>query len=127
MLKKHILMIEPDKVLADTYEKALGSICNSVQVVATAQDGIQAADEHCPDLVICELQLVNHGGIEFIYEFRSYKDWQNIPLIIFSSVPPTEFADSQNLMLDQLAVSRYLYKPNTTNLQLIKVVDELLA
>jgi hypothetical protein len=26
-----------------------------------------------------------------------------------------------------LAVSRYLYKPNTTNLQLIKTVDELLA
>ncbi len=127
MLKKNILIIEPDKILADTYKKVLDNSYFNIQVVATAQEGILAADAHCPDLVICELQLVNHGGIEFIYEFRSYKDWQSIPLIIFSSVPPTEFADSQNLMIDQLAVSRYLYKPNTTNLQLIKTVDELLA
>jgi len=130
MISKRILIIEPDQVLAAIYSKVLnfsGHNNSKVIVVATAQDAILKADEECPDLVICELQLVSHSGIEFLYEFRSYKDWQNIPLIVLSSIPPAEFQLSQQVLFNQLGVNRYLYKPNTTSKQLLSLVSELLS
>ena len=31
-----------------------------------------------PAIVMLELQLVEHSGIEFLYEFRSYPEWQRV-------------------------------------------------
>ena len=87
----HILLIEPDKLLGQTYSQMLQQAGHALSTVATAQQAIFAADEHRPDLVLLELQLVSHSGIEFLYEFRSYPDWQSIPVMIVSHVPPGEF------------------------------------
>lgn len=119
-----ILLIEPDHILAKTYGKALQSAGYQVHTAATGQDAITTADANQPDLVILELQLVEHSGIEFLYEFRSYTDWQNIPAIIHSQVPPGEFTDSQQ-QLQELGVSSYLYKPRTSLKQLLNTINEL--
>lgn len=119
-----ILLIEPDRTLAKTYYAALQTAGHTVVVCSSAQAGIMAADKSKPDLVILELQLVGHSGIEFLYEFRSYADWQNIPLIVHTHVPPSEFAGARNLLMRELGVSSYLYKPQTTLQKLIRsVVD----
>ncbi len=120
-----ILLIEPDYVLAKTYSRALITAGYQVQAVPTAQAAITAADTQTPDLVILELQLVEHSGIEFLYEFRSYADWQAVPVIIQSQVPHGEFADSRQLLHDELGVKDYLYKPQTSLRLLIRTVNEL--
>jgi DNA-binding response OmpR family regulator len=122
-----ILLIEPDLPLAETYAKALLAESHRVIACAGAQAAVLAADQIRPDLVILELQLVEHSGIEFLYEFRSYADWQDIPVIINSLVPPAEFAGSHTLLQDQLGVIDYLYKPRTTLKQLINVVEQSAA
>jgi DNA-binding response OmpR family regulator len=109
----NILLIEPDRLLAETYAAALKSQGHELAVCATAQSGIFAADEKKPDLVIVELQLVEHSGIEFLYEFRSYSEWQNVPVIVLSVVPKSEFSGSWELLTNQLGISDYLYKPDT--------------
>jgi DNA-binding response OmpR family regulator len=120
----HILLIEPDRVLATTYARALAAAGHQVQAAATAQQAISAADSRRPDLVLLELQLVEHSGIEFLYEFRSYPDWQTIPLIIHSQVPPAEFSDSWQLLHAELGVRGYLYKPQTSLRRLLRAVTE---
>jgi DNA-binding response OmpR family regulator len=111
---KHVLLIEPDKVLADIYMKAIEkSLKYSVDVATGAQQAIMLADGHTPDLVIVEIQLIEHSGIEFLYEFRSYVEWQSIPIIIHSIVPFIEFIDSWQLLRNELGVDTYLYKPHT--------------
>jgi DNA-binding response OmpR family regulator len=110
----NILLVEPDKLLATTYAKALQDDGHRLIWSQNAQQAIFAADTLVPDLVILELQLVSHSGIEFLYEFRSYPDWQHIPVLVLSQVPPTEFIDSWELLQDQLGVVDYLYKPHTT-------------
>lgn len=120
----NILLIEPDRRLAETYQKALEAASHAVTAVSGAQTAITAADTVKPDLVILELQLVGHSGIEFLYEFRSYLDWQAVPVIIQSQVPPGEFADSRQLLNQELGVKAYLYKPHTTLRQLLAQVDE---
>jgi len=108
-----VLLIEPDRVLADIYYQALHKTGHKVVVCPSAQAGILAADKHMPDAVILELQLVGHSGLEFLYEFRSYADWQNVPVILQTHIPPSEFAGARDLLMDELGVSTYLYKPQT--------------
>ena len=118
----NILLIEPDHSLARTYKSALVTAGHQVLVSTSAQTAIDAADEVCPDVVVMELQLVAHSGVEFLYEFRSYADWQAIPVIVLSKVPPAEFNQCGRTMREHLGVSAYCYKPQTDLKQLLHVV-----
>lgn len=122
-----ILMLEPDSVLAATYVKALESEGHTVRVTVSAQDAVYQVDELPPDAVLVELQLVAHSGIEFLYELRSYTEWQAIPVVVHSCVPPTEFADSMDLLHERLGMREYLYKPQTSLRKLLRAVREAVA
>jgi DNA-binding response OmpR family regulator len=120
-----ILLIEPDRRLAETYAKTLVAAGHKVTARTGAQSAITAADGAKPDLVILELQLIEHSGVEFLYEFRSYPEWQNIPVIIQTVVPPGEFADNWQLLKRELGVKAYLYKPQASLGQLLASVQQL--
>jgi DNA-binding response OmpR family regulator len=122
-----VLLIEPDRVLAETYRQALMGGGHQVVCCASAQAAIISADQHRPDAVILELQLIEHSGIEFLYEFRSYRDWQHIPVILHTHVPPAEFNDNYQLLRDQLGVKEYLYKPDTSLRELVDHLEARLA
>lgn len=120
-----ILLIEPDLILAETYQRALESAGHQVAACPGAQTGILVADQIKPEAAIIEIQLVEHSGIEFLYEFRSYADWQHIPVIINTHVPISEFAGSWQLFRQELGINNYLYKPETKLSRLISAVNEL--
>jgi DNA-binding response OmpR family regulator len=122
----HIVLLEPDRILAETYRKILNVEGHTVVPCASAQAAIMAADQQQPDLIILEMQLIEHSGIEFLYELRSYAEWQKIPVIIHSHVPAGEFAANWNLLKDHLGVAGYLYKPLTSLRNLIKTVEHQL-
>lgn len=118
-----ILLVEPDKVLGDTYKAALTKAGHEVFVCPSAQMAIQHVDKKPPEVIITELQLAEHNGVEFLYELRSYEDWQAIPVIVLSSVPPAESGLSDDNQA-KLNVHAYCYKPSTTLTQLTEVVEE---
>jgi DNA-binding response OmpR family regulator len=119
-----ILLIEPDRLLAESYAQALRSAGHQVKAASGAQAAIMTADAAVPDLVILEIQLVEHSGIEFLYEFRSYPDWQDIPVLVQTHVPRSEFADNWQLLQQELGVRAYLYKPRTSLRDLVSSVGE---
>ncbi len=123
----NILLIEPDRLLAETYCQALKSAGHKVVPCASAQAAILAADQMKPDVVVLELQLIEHSGIEFLYEFRSYVDWQFTPVIVQTSVPASEFATNWQSLKKQLGIEVYLYKPQTNLKQLISSVNSQLS
>jgi CheY-like chemotaxis protein len=122
-----ILLIEPDRPLAEIYSQALTEAGNQVTVAPGAQQAISAADQQTPDLVLLELQLAEHSGIEFLYEFRSYGDWRPVPVLILSQVTPQEFLGNWPLLRDRLGVRAFLYKPATTLAELKRAIDESLV
>ena len=119
----NILLIEPDRVLAGTYRAALQAAGHKVLMCASAQSAVFAADEVTPDVVVLELQLVKHSGLEFLYEFRSYPEWHHIPIVIHSHIPAGEFSDSWELLRDHLGVAAYHYKPLTSLQTLLRSVN----
>lgn len=122
-----ILMLEPDAILAQTYRQAFQLHGHTVRRVVSAQEAVYTIDESMPDVILVELQLVAHSGIEFLYELRSYTEWQKIPVLIHSVIPPCEFDDSMTLLTGMLGVRGYLYKPHTTLQHLLRAVRETTA
>lgn len=122
-----VLIVEPDVRLAKIFAKALLSQRHEVMAATTAQDAVIAADEQQPDIVLLELQLTAHSGIEFLYEFRSYADWRQVPVIVVSVVPPAEFEKSHQLLYERLGVAAYHYKPQTNLRTILQAVERVLA
>jgi DNA-binding response OmpR family regulator len=120
----NILLIEPDNVLGQTYSQALEQAGHHVRLMHGAQSAVRSADAQKPDIVVLELQLVGHSGVEFLYEFRSYPEWHNVPIILHTMVPPQSLTISEAL-IEQLRISAYLYKPSTSLRKLVSTIAEL--
>jgi DNA-binding response OmpR family regulator len=120
-----VLLIEPDRLLAKTYQAALKNSGHQVRIATNSQDAINLADKITPDVVVLELQLVGHSGVEFLYEFRSYPDWQDVPVLIHSHVPYLALKDGWPILNEQLGVSDYRYKPSTSLEKLISSINQL--
>src|ERR1035437_7223165 len=88
-----ILLREAASLLAQNITMYLSKAGHEVQWFAEPQSAIHAADEQSPELVILDLLLASHSEAEFLYEFRSYPDWQNTPVIIFSSLSNEEIQE----------------------------------
>lgn len=120
----HILIIEPNKVLAATYAMALTNVGHTVSHAHTAQTAVAMADEKKPNLVILELQMARHNGVEFLYEFKSYPEWRLIPVIILS-VLPLEELEEFTVLRRELSISSILSKTQTTLSDLCQAVARL--
>lgn len=127
MSESRILLIEPDAVLAKTYEQALTRAGYELRRASSAQAAIHEVDAHTPDIIILELQLSAHNGVEFMYELRSYPEWQNIPVVVLSNIPEAESGLDKNTA-SKLGIKKYCYKPRTTLKKLIESIEsEILA
>ncbi|HSX34149.1 MAG TPA: response regulator [Candidatus Saccharimonadales bacterium] len=121
----HVLLLEPNTLLATTYTQALQQDGCSVAHAASAQMAVFAADKQQPDVVVLELQLPSHSGLEFLHEFRSYTEWKDVPVIVHSMLPPTQTLLVEESLRRDLGVRTMLYKPRTTLAQLLRAVREL--
>lgn len=121
-----VLLIEPDHLLGEIYQAALRHGGHRVAWCIAAQAAIATADKQKPDVIIMELQLPTHNGVEFLYELRSYSDLQPIPVIVLSHVPPVLRAISP-VLWEQLGIVAYHYKPLTKLADLTRSVDRALA
>lgn len=119
-----ILLLEPDKELGNTYQTVLEFLGHEVAHCHDAQMAIHHVDKQLPDIIITELHLAMHSGVEFLYELRSYTEWQNIPVIVLSSLPAVE-RETLRALWQQLKISAYHYKPLTKLHELVRSVDEL--
>jgi len=120
----HILLVEPDSVQAAAIQQTLsrkdGSSrpAHTVAIATSAQTAIAQADQKRPDAVVLELMLLAHNGIEFLHEFRSYPEWADVPVVLFTAqwiADPSSFKKMGNVT--------YLYKPTTSLADLKKHLD----
>ncbi len=108
-----ILVVEPDTALASIAAQYLTKHGHEVTTCPSAQAAISAADSAPPDMVILELAMTTDNGIAFLQEFRSYTDWLEIPIIIYSHIPRDDIELSAADWRKRGVVS-YLYKSTAT-------------
>jgi DNA-binding response OmpR family regulator len=123
----NIFLLEPDRVLARTYAVALEHAGHTVRWEVEAQAALDVLETFSADIIVLEVQLARHGGIEFLHELRSYPEWQELPVIINTNLTRQALEPVQNALQENLGVQVCLYKPRTSLHQLVKVVGERLA
>ncbi len=120
-----ILLLEGDHQLAKNFQTFLTKKGYIVFTHSDLQQAILDADKNPPDLVVLDLMLANRSGVEFLYELRSYPEWQNIPAIALGRLPQDE-QESYSSAFAQLNVSAYLHKPTVSLNQLSEEIEKLL-
>ena len=105
-----VLIIEPDKLLADNLSQVLKAAGHEASWQVDLQAAVEDIEAKRPQAIVLDLFLARRSGLELIYELRSYPDWQNIPIIIWSQAAGDEI---QALLADQenFGPLQYHHKP----------------
>lgn len=122
----YVLIVEPDHRLARTLKQHLVKNNFKASFALTAQEGIIMADDAKPDVVILELAMPEHNGIEFLQEFRSYADWLPVPIVVYSHIPREDTGLSVGDW-QKYGVIAYTYKPTTNLKQLTSVLHDVVS
>lgn len=124
-MTQRILLLSSDKQLARNTADFLKLKGFTVSIYCDPQEAIVAADKFQPSLVIADLALAGRSGIEFLYELRSYPDWQSLPVIVVGN---QHLADIEPYLaaFAELSVSQYLSRPLTSLPKLHQEVSRLL-
>lgn len=123
---KNLLLIEPNPILAQTYSQAFSYAGDwQVQCAQDGQAGVYVADTTQPDLVVLAMELGEQNGIAFLHEFRSYPDWQRVPVILLTTLPPERFVSIVPVLQRELYVDHVLYKPQTSLRTLVRIAHKL--
>ncbi|MEX2014673.1 MAG: response regulator [Candidatus Saccharimonadales bacterium] len=120
-----VLIVEPSQDLAGVISKSFNGSGVVADIAHTAQMGISRADENKPDMVVLEVLISEHNGLEFIHEFKSYNDWFDIPIVIYSDLSAEELGRAVNWRED-MNIIKHFYKPTTTLRELNRYVRGVL-
>src|SRR4051812_20505200 len=89
-----VMLLETDRLLAKSLTNYLAKNGYTVDWQVDPQEAIISIDVEPVDLVVLDLILAGRSGVEFLYEFRSYPDWLDIPVIIYTNLPEREVGAS---------------------------------
>lgn len=117
-----ILLVEPDKLLASNITTGFAAAGHDVCWQVDPQESVNCLDDQPIDAIVMDLVLCQHSAVEMLYEMRSYREWQDIPVIIFSSLPTRDVLGCVT-SLEQLGVKAYHHKSFTRLTDLIAAVE----
>lgn len=121
---KTVLLVEDDRFLGDLYSATLEQAGFGVHRAVDAQSAVDILDEYGTDLILLDLMLPAHNGVEVLQEIQSYSDWQQIPVIILSSQHPAQGYDQK--VWSKFGVRDYLYKPEILPAEIVASVEQWL-
>jgi CheY-like chemotaxis protein len=118
-MNKTILYIEDNGINAEIVDEILQDKGYTVIIAEDGAEGISIAEQHQPDLIICDFHLLGMNGPEIVRSIRDKEMIKNTPIIMLT-------ADIYNRSDSMKAgVDAYLNKPIRRN-QLLSAIKELL-
>ncbi|MEI6229021.1 MAG: response regulator [Candidatus Saccharibacteria bacterium] len=118
MIKK-ILYIDSNHPIAQMYYSALKSSGYQIELATTGTDGLLAARNNQYDLILMDINLIEHSGAEIVQSLRggSINLIPDSDIIILTNTDPDEsFKD---------IAEAYLIKSETTPDKLISIIQQL--
>jgi len=123
-MAKKILVIEDDKILAETLEKILAD--TGLYQIAVANDGAlgqRLADEFGPDLVILDLLMAGTSGMDLLAKWHKSGFTKRVPVIVATNIDHIQL---MNHALD-LGVRNYFLKSEMSPESIIEHCAKVLA
>lgn len=83
---KHVLIIEDDDWLAESYGSTLKARGYLVECARSAEEGIDHIDARIPDVIVADVVLGDTNILALLHELQSYRDTAAIPVILCTSL-----------------------------------------
>jgi two-component system, OmpR family, response regulator len=113
-----ILVVEDEQVLRENLRELLEMESYEVKTAANGVEGLRALHSYLPDLILCDIKMVEMDGYEFIRSLRNSPAFTNIPFIYLSAkVEKDDIRQGMNLGADD-----YLLKP-FKRAELLKAIE----
>lgn len=120
--KKKVLIIEDDPLVTQAYKTIIASAGHEVFVATDGQEGLKAANELKPSLIILDILMPVMDGIEFLKQYEPKKHPETKIVILSNSAS----ADSLKEALS-LGATEYMIKSDVKPESIKTVVNGLLA
>ncbi len=104
MASLHILLIDDDQTIHDLLKHYLLPKGHSITSAYRGVEGIQAAQNIKPDIIILDVMMPEMDGWEVIKKLKNDPEFSKIPIIMMTMVDDENFGKS-------LGASEYLLKP----------------
>lgn len=118
-----ILIVEDEPAIAEMYRFKLMQADYKVLVATDGQEGLEACEQHKPDLVLLDIKMPVMTGDEMLTRLRK-TDWgANIRVVILTNISRDEAPHT----LRVLHVDRYIVKAHHTPAQVLDIVNEILG
>ena len=117
-INRTILFVEDDAVVLTTYRNLLQREGFHIESAQDGLEALKALSQATPDLVVLDLMLPKFDGADVLKFIRADPRLKIIPIIIFSNVQITDFAED--------AITRQLRKSDCTPSLLIQTIQEML-
>ncbi len=109
-LTGRILVVDDDQVIRDFFQNTLSQLGFTVFVCEDGLDGLEKLEETEIDLVLLDNIMPRLTGYEFIQILKKdpdYKDYRNLPIIMFSAMDDTE----SKVIGFEMGIDDYITKP----------------
>ena len=126
MEKQKILIVDDDRVISKVIKDGILAQKGEEYDVVTAfdgEEGLKAAEEHSPALILLDMVMPKVGGIEFLEQLRGNPKLAAIPVLIGTQVADIE----QMSRAVELGVKGYIIKSEFSIENIVKQVEEVLA
>ena len=90
MSKKHILIIEDEKDIAELLEYNLGVGGYYTCVANNGETGLKVARKQNPDLILLDLMLPGIQGLDVCQIIKTDEDTENIPIVMLTALGQEE-------------------------------------
>ncbi len=111
-----VLVIDDESSVREYIKECLRGQGYRLLLAANGQDGIQAAIEHDPDLIILDLMMPGISGFEVVEELKRHPTACDIPVVIFSAKDLTR----EEVMRLGQEVEKVLTKGSTSRTDLLR-------
>jgi pilus assembly protein CpaE len=117
----NILVIDDDKDIQRLLEFTLKRAGHTVDTAIDGGQGMQFAEAHVPDLIVCDVMMPKMNGYEFCRQARTKSVLKSTPIIVFSA--RFQPVDKQTAL--DAGATDYLSKSTAPD-QLVKRINELI-
>jgi len=120
--KKHIILVEDEKTLANLIEAGLKKEGYEVEVARDGKEGLRSIEEGKPDLVLLDMMLPGLKGFDILEKLNEKGRLSTLPIVILSnSGEPIEIERAL-----KMGVRDYLIKVNFSPEEVVTKVNDVL-
>lgn len=120
-IKKDILLIEDEEVLANMYDTKFNKEGFIIRKALDGETGLKLAQEKTPDLILLDIIMPKLDGFSVLKRLKADEKLKNVPVILLTNLGQDEDVKKGN----ELGVAGYLVKANCTPMQVVDKVKEL--